>query len=191
MNGYGNCYCCKYAMRSPLVPPCDTCDDNNNFEPVAVEPIEEATQTVQISNENLIRSIIDEAMEKRDRTVSVFINGDATSVTVTPLGEDEPRWIVRSLGYECSVCGCIFPVMSRYCSNCGEALKVPPLGDYLPIEKTKGVDFSKSCGKCKHRFGQVRAMMKHIETGEEIGENICEHCYNYDEFEEEASDASQ
>ena len=150
---------------------------------------------------SMIKSIIDEAMEKRDRTVSVFISGENMHVTVAPLGEDEPRWIPKEGGYLCSVCGRWQGDASRYCCDCGEALKNMDMfddesedeeDDDRIEEKTKGVDFSKSCGKCKHRWDAVRNMMKEIETGEDTDEdNICEHCYNYDEFEPEISEKGE
>ena len=41
-----------------------------------------------------IHKIIDDAMEKKDRYVTIFINGDRkASVYIKPLEDDDPRWI--------------------------------------------------------------------------------------------------
>ena len=62
-----------------------------------------------------INKIIDDAMEKKDRFVSVFIMGATVSVKVEPLESRDPRWILREIAtpekykirkynFECSEC---------------------------------------------------------------------------------------
>lgn len=159
------CATCKHKSLRLTQKPCNCCGPFHGnwepaFEPIIETPVMTKNEPPTITydkNISMIKSIIDEAMEKRDRSVSIFIRGDTMSVSVTPLGEDEPRWIPKDVGSEEKV-----------------------------EEKTKGVDFSKSCSKCKHRWDAVRNTMKEIETGEDMDDdNICEHCYNYDEFEPE------
>jgi hypothetical protein len=76
-----------------------------------------------------LHKLIDDAMEKKDRRVHIFITKDATSVNVEPLVESNPRWIERRvLGqqilYICSECGSTNEYLSPYCPVCGEKLKV-------------------------------------------------------------------
>lgn len=78
-----------------------------------------------------IHKIIDDAMEKRDRSVTIFINKDATTVSVYPY-EDKPReWIPqqdhlgRPDGFKCPECGMWEGNTSPYCPSCGEKLKRP------------------------------------------------------------------
>jgi hypothetical protein len=83
-----------------------------------------------------IHKIIDDAMEKKDRTVYILINGENTSISVTPLGESDPRWILNEdeqeeqtdrvfvpITFSCSECGFISRDPSPYCPMCGEKLK--------------------------------------------------------------------
>ena len=112
------CDNCKYSNFRGNEHPCVDCAGSNrsHWEPKYDNHI------------SMIKSIIDEAMEKRDRTVSVFISGENMHVTVAPLGEDEPRWIEKAVDnhqsvYVCSACGEEEMLPSRYCRNCGEALK--------------------------------------------------------------------
>jgi hypothetical protein len=80
-----------------------------------------------------IHRIIDEAMAKKDRYVTIFISDKATSVNVYPTG-DEPMWIYAPLElnwdtadknrdrYRCSECGKIFESPFPYCPICGEKM---------------------------------------------------------------------
>ncbi len=75
-----------------------------------------------------IHKIIDDAMEKRDRTVSIFISAEnnAVSVNVYPVDHDKVYWIddCRTLYPYCSNCG--YKQKSRepatYCGGCGELM---------------------------------------------------------------------
>ena len=72
-----------------------------------------------------IHKIIDDAMEKKDRSVSIFIHGDSTSVSVYPYSEENKRWIPDGSGLKCPVCGVYSRHGGLYCSTCGEQLCAP------------------------------------------------------------------
>jgi hypothetical protein len=73
-----------------------------------------------------IHKIIDDAMEKRDRTVSIFISAEnnAVSVNVYPVDHDKCQWIETKHGMICSNCGNCESTWDRptYCSKCGELM---------------------------------------------------------------------
>ena len=94
-----------------------------------------------------INKIIDDAIEKKDRSVSIFINGDNVSVYVEPLEKYDPRWIIRERPasgkysiskrqYECSECHVWSDVLTSYCGYCGEKLRLPVEED-IEKEDTK------------------------------------------------------
>ena len=78
------------------------------------------------SNPVDIHKIIDDAMGKKDRSVTMFINKDATTVSVYPY-EDKPlEWLKAdqpAFNYKCPTCGDEFRRQSPYCPTCGERLK--------------------------------------------------------------------
>ena len=88
-----------------------------------------------------INKIVDDAMEKKDRQVHIFIVSDTVSVNVTPLADSDPRWILRKKPgmylrtYECSECHAEVEHTSPYCPSCGEKLRFPCEEDY-PKEAT-------------------------------------------------------
>lgn len=73
-----------------------------------------------------IHKIIDDAMEKKDRSVTIFITKDATTVSVYPY-EDKPlEWTKNKGGtHTCPSCGEYQDFMTPYCPYCGEKLKRP------------------------------------------------------------------
>ena len=91
----------------------------------------------QDSNPVDIHKIIDDAMEKRDRTVSIYIGEAGVSVSVYPVDHDKVQWI-RHKGYLtedgryrgrdrfpiCSNCGYESPsrAPATYCGGCGELM---------------------------------------------------------------------
>ena len=117
MSDRRGCINCRYFNESMSGEHCSCCYDTYNM----WKP--EETPVTDDKNISMIKSIIDEAMEKRDRTVTVFISGENMHVSVTPLGADEPRWIPKDGGYVCSTCGRWELNSSRYCRICGETLK--------------------------------------------------------------------
>lgn len=76
-----------------------------------------------------IHKIIDDAMEKKDRSVSLYISEHSVSVTVTPLDDEPIHWIshldddlYRAHPFECSNCHHCSSSVSVYCSDCGEQM---------------------------------------------------------------------
>jgi len=69
-----------------------------------------------------INKIIDEAIEKKDRSVMIFINGETTSVSINPI-EGPLKWLkVGYKIYKCPNCGVGTESESQYCPDCGEKL---------------------------------------------------------------------
>lgn len=71
-----------------------------------------------------IHKIIDDAMEKRDRTVSIYIGEAGVSVSVYPVDHDKVQWIETKDGMICSNCGNRESTWDcpTYCSRCGELM---------------------------------------------------------------------
>lgn len=82
-----------------------------------------------------IHKIIDDAMEKKDRYVTVYIGKHGTSVNVYPVDESKTMWIDFTLepivegkmhtfhvNYKCSNCGRHSTTPSLYCPHCGEQM---------------------------------------------------------------------
>lgn len=73
-----------------------------------------------------ISALINEAIEKKDRTVSIFYHNGSISINVTPLAESKPHWIYREgrgmYEFECSECGFFHEFESPFCPECGEKL---------------------------------------------------------------------
>lgn len=82
-----------------------------------------------------INKIVDDAMEKKDRQVHIFIVSDTVSVNVTPLADSDPRWIICEVKrpgsrfpkreFECSECHVRSDCLMSYCGHCGEKLRMP------------------------------------------------------------------
>lgn len=95
------------------------------------------------SNQLDIHKLIDEAMDKKDREVSIFIMKDNMSVYVRPVASNDPRWIVHekcsgrkiTWEYECSECHAYSDKLMCYCGYCGEKLRMPVIED----KRVKGV----------------------------------------------------
>jgi len=102
--------------------------DNHHFCPDCYEKIkkESVKKSSKPATDVDIHKIIDDAMEKKDRSVTIFINKDATTVSVYPY-EDKPLAWVESTktnySYQCPTCGDHFRTQSPYCPTCGEKLK--------------------------------------------------------------------
>lgn len=76
-----------------------------------------------------IHKIIDKAIEKNDRSVSIFISPNGITINVCPYENEEPKWIYHEhdndYNFECSECGSISEFPTPYCPHCGEKLKNP------------------------------------------------------------------
>lgn len=79
-----------------------------------------------------IHKLIDDAMAKKDRVVTLYITDKSTSVKVTPLDSDEDKWIARCIShggryfdlvYNCPECGREAKNNTPYCPECGTQLK--------------------------------------------------------------------
>lgn len=84
-------------------------------------------EKTEFDNARDIYKIIDDAMEKRDRFVSILITKSSTHVNVYPNTDDGMKWIVSkpSRRYErtickCSKCGGTSESTDLYCRHCGE-----------------------------------------------------------------------
>ena len=70
-----------------------------------------------------INKIVDDAMEKKDRTVTVFISGENVSVSVSPLDNTPAKWNRVLAGIsKCPECGYKTNCETQYCPECGEKL---------------------------------------------------------------------
>lgn len=70
-----------------------------------------------------ICKIIDDAMEKRDRTVHIFITDTSVSINISPNTDDGMKWIetgIMTYTYKCSKCGLYSGHPDLYCKHCGE-----------------------------------------------------------------------
>lgn len=85
-----------------------------------------------------ISALVNEAIEKKDRTVHILIMGDNISVDVRPLEESDPRWIMHEENrtrhvikyqFECSECRTYSQNPTPYCPFCGEKLRMPVIED--------------------------------------------------------------
>lgn len=73
-----------------------------------------------------IHRIIDEAIEKKDRSVSIFIGKDCTSINVYPYEDKLEEWIpIENEILECPQCGSVSKWITPYCSTCGTHLRAP------------------------------------------------------------------
>ena len=88
-------------------------------------------ETPSIGSSDILK-IIDDAMEKKDREVWIFISGIGTTVKVRPLEDSKPMWIrlKNCDAYICPECHRPSTKASLYCSDCGEMLHgVKPEGE--------------------------------------------------------------
>lgn len=80
-----------------------------------------------------IYKIIDEAMEKKDRSVSIFIHNNNVNISVYPYSNEELRWEEKptyftTAHFACPSCGQTQAYCTPYCGLCGEKL-APPIDD--------------------------------------------------------------
>ena len=81
------CGNCKYQYLDSTNGPCVGCflvDGHPHWKP---NNVEEETPVTDDKNISMIKSIIDEAMEKRDRIVTINISGENVNISVMPLCE--------------------------------------------------------------------------------------------------------
>ena len=110
----------KCILADAYVDPTDFCSLRD--EQPATEP-KNGTPIVDI------HKIIDDAMEKKDRYVTIFISKEGTTINVHPYEDKESKWIYHdpnesNYHFECSECGSISEFATPYCPVCGEKLKI-------------------------------------------------------------------
>lgn len=117
----GCCGCPVQYGYEPRRPLCigSTCRDCWDREIPGTEP----TTDCRVD----IYKIIDEAMEKKDRKVSIFVYKDNLSINVEPITDSKPRWILKTdehgdYKFTCSECGIVADGQTCYCPFCGEKL---------------------------------------------------------------------
>lgn len=117
----------------------------------------------QITPKIDISKLIDEAMEKKDRSVMVFISDVGTTVKVNPL--DKPAWkpMPNKNGtkytYMCSACNRSSDKAYVYCPWCGESIGLPSVEEQEQMlkahrEVTKS-RYSKLNELCKEKLDSV------------------------------------
>lgn len=73
-----------------------------------------------------IKAIIDDAMEKGDRSVQVSVIGDSVTLIVSPYKDDDMgEWKYSHNAYSCSICNNAEEWCKPYCPNCGAKMKLP------------------------------------------------------------------
>ena len=72
-----------------------------------------------------VLELIDDAMNKGDRSVSIYVGKHGMSINVYPYEPGLQKWIhdEEHHCYVCPNCGCIEHDQSFYCRGCGEQLK--------------------------------------------------------------------
>lgn len=101
----------------------------NNYSAQVNAYYKESTDEFKLTNNDL-HKIIDDAMERGDRQVHIYIMKDNVSISVRPASEDDGmKWIEEKVidpGYydpftfRCSVCGYkIHNETPHYCPDCG------------------------------------------------------------------------
>lgn len=127
------CIKCEYSDRPTYDYPCSSCagyDDKPMFARKR-EPIDQAKERLFKSLDD-IQKIIDDAMEKGDRSVHISVVGDGVSLNVYPYKEegrgvwsaivDDDGW-TRS--HRCSKCGFEARFETPYCPHCGNEMRRP------------------------------------------------------------------
>ena len=75
-----------------------------------------------------IHKMIENAMEKKDRYVTIYFGEDSTSATIYPITGESTHWtkaVTDGVDYwSCSECGRVSDKIYPYCPNCGEKMKM-------------------------------------------------------------------
>ena len=89
-------------------------------------------KTFKKFNHKELIKIIDDSMAKKDRDVTIFIGEHGVHITVSPITDDKPRWLIENTDHEyiCSECGSMSFAPTPYCPDCGEKLAYPKEKDY-------------------------------------------------------------
>ena len=119
------CVCCGEVIPEGRQV-CPSCMEKNGLhvdEFAGAELLKRTVVYERDSNPVDIHKIIDDAMEKRDRTVSIYIGEAGVSVNVYPVDHDKVCWIRdRNFKLKCSNCGHVTTNPNTYCGFCGELM---------------------------------------------------------------------
>lgn len=104
-----------------------------NCPKLKVAGIESEKETIKLDRgvtAHTIHKIIDDAMEKKDRRVNIFMSEIGVTINVEPLVEHKPHWIPLrykrgNLIYKCSECNIVNRDLVPFCPYCGEKLTCP------------------------------------------------------------------
>lgn len=137
-----NCNDCVYSEVLHYEVPCANCHgtvERPNFKPreelKETAPIDQAKERLFKSLDD-IQKIIDDAMEKGDRSVHISVVGDGVDISVQPYKEEDewgiwkreivdPDKLYIHREYRCSVCNASSPYMHPHCPICGTKMKLP------------------------------------------------------------------
>lgn len=73
-----------------------------------------------------IHELIDEAIKKKDRSISILVTDAGTSVSIYPYNDRLEEWIpIDNETLECPQCGSVSKWITPYCSTCGTNLRAP------------------------------------------------------------------
>lgn len=133
-----NCNDCVYSEVLYYEVPCADCHgtvERPNFKPreelKETAPIDQAKERLFKSLDD-IQKIIDDAMEKGDRSVHISVVGDGVDISVYPYKEEgrgewsaivDDEWWTR--GHRCSKCGFEVRFETPYCPHCGNEMRRP------------------------------------------------------------------
>jgi len=122
-----DCMDCRYWEFPHFEEPCNKCNDTverPHYTPKA-EPINQVKDRLFKSLDD-IQKIIDDAMEKGDRSVHISIVGDGVDISVQPYKEEgRGEWKLVNGDYYCSKCNMMERYPQLYCPACGSEMKFP------------------------------------------------------------------
>jgi hypothetical protein len=73
-----------------------------------------------------IREIINQAMDRDDKEICIYVRGETMTVKVNSYKEEKLSWIKKECDwFVCPECGGDSRIPTRYCSRCGEQLAIP------------------------------------------------------------------
>ncbi len=102
--------------------------NNNELRNLFYEQLEKESEIDSKSSMQLICKIIDDAMEKKDRSVQLFISNQRILISVYPYEQGYPNWIPvedplsNKQKFRCPECKSYSDFMTPYCPICGEQL---------------------------------------------------------------------
>lgn len=121
------CNKCEYSGHPTYDYPCSSCagfDDKPKFQ-YKREPIDQTKERLFKSLDD-IQKIIDDAIEKGDRSVHISVVKDKVDVSVQPYKEEgRGEWKLVNGNYYCSKCNMVERYPQLHCPACGSEMKFP------------------------------------------------------------------